>query len=211
MAAEFTLLGRKFRVWELAAVGAVAYLLWPKKAAANVMPTTTLVGVTDRKEWARRLFDAIGRVLPHLSPSARAMIVGHAALETGYPPYRQDSAANCNNIFNITTGSGWDKAGKAYCEGGDVTYSNPLPDGSPRPITQRWRSYPSLEDAVSDYWQMLGRKATYKAARDALEQNDYVTFATKLREGGYYDAPLAGYVSGIRGTTSYAKKLLDLA
>lgn len=209
MANEITIAGRRFPVWQvLSVLGIGALILWPRRAGASAMPSSTLVGVTDRGRWVTTLYNAITNVLPDLSPQSKALVVAHAALETGYPPYRKDSAANCNNIFNITTGGKWLADGKPFCLGGDVTYSELGPDGKPKPITQKWRSYPSLEIGLLDYWQFLGSRSNLKAARDALVQADAAEFARLLRLASYYDAPLDHYIAGLRGGINTAKKYL---
>lgn len=168
-------------------------------------------GVATRAEWAERLYFAIlNAKLPPLSDASKRMILAHAALETGYPPYRKDSAANCNNIFNITTGTQWLKDGKPFCTGGDVTYSNPLPDGRPRPITQKWRAYLNLEEALENYWYFLGSRPSLLRAREALLAGDPAAFAARLREAGYYDAPLDRYVAGVSSGMRYVQKLLPI-
>lgn len=209
MADEITIAGRKFQWWHILTVLSVgALVFWPRRASASQMPSTTLVGITSRQQWANALYTAVSNVLPQLSPQAKALVLAHAALETAYPPYRKDSAANCNNIFNITTGSKWLKDNKPFCVGGDVTFTELTPEGKPKPITQKWRSYPSLEAALQDYWQFLGGRATYKAARDALERGDAAEFARLLREGHYYDAPLANYIGGLKANVAAVKKYL---
>jgi flagellum-specific peptidoglycan hydrolase FlgJ len=208
MASEITLAGRKFQAWHLAALAGVVVLLWPRKARASAMPATTLDGVTDRAEWTQRLFTAVTNILPELSTNSKLLVIAHAALETGYPPYRRDSAAKCNNIFNITTGSKWLKDGKPFCIGGDTTYSQLGPDGKPLPITQKWRSYSSIEVALTDYWGFLGSRANLRAARDALIAGNPDDFARLLRAASYYDAPEDLYARGLRGGMAGARKYL---
>jgi len=209
MGNEITFAGRKFKLWQvLSAIGIGAIIFWPRRAGAAAMPSTSLVGVTDRQAWANALYTATTNALPFLSPRSKALILAHAALETGYGPYRKDSAARCNNIFNVTTGSQWLKDGKPFCTGGDVTYSQLTAEGKPTPITQKWRSYPSVEAALLDYWAFLGSTSGYRAAREALERADAAEFARLLREAHYYDAPLAQYVAGLQGGINTAKKYL---
>jgi hypothetical protein len=209
MANEITFAGRKFQWWHILTVlGVGAIFFWPRRAFAAAIPSTTLVGITDRQQWANALYTALTNVFPDLTPRTKALIIAHAALETAYPPYRRDSAANCNNIFNITTGSQWLKDNKPFCVGGDTTYSELTPDGKPKAITQKWRSYPSLEAALLDYWEFLGSRASLKAARDALVRADAPEFARLLREARYYDAPLDQYIAGLKGGVNTAKKYL---
>lgn len=209
---EITLGGFRIKSWQLGlGAAALAWFVFGKKAEAAGVVGITMKGVQTREDWAERLYLAIVNAnLPDLSDASKRMILAHAALETGYPPYRSGSAANCNNLFNITTGTQWLKDGKPFCTGGDVTYSNPLPDGSPRPITQKWRAYMNLEEALEDYWKFLGSRASLLRARDALVAGDPAAFAARLREAGYYDAPLSGYIAGVTSGMRYVQKLLPI-
>jgi flagellum-specific peptidoglycan hydrolase FlgJ len=209
MAREITLAGRRFNVWVLLGLGlgAIFILRKPATQAAGAI-VSTIKDAKDRATWVASLYNAISQTLPALGVQSKLIIIAHAILEVGFPPYKAGSAANCNNLFNITTGAAWVNAGKPYCTGGDVTYSNPLPDGSPRPITQKWRSYPTLGEGLLDYWNFLGSRAGLLAARNALEAGDPVQFASLLRDAHYYDAPLATYVAGLKGGINTAKKYL---
>lgn len=210
MNGEITLGRLRVKGWQLGlGAAAVAWLVFSKRAEASYgVVGTQIANATSRQDWAERLYFAMLNALPPLSDASKRIVIAHAALETGYPPYRKDSAARCNNIFNITTGSKWLTDGKPYCLGGDTTYADPLPDGSPRPITQKWRSYMNLEEALTDYWNFLGSRASLRAARDALIAGDPVAFSTRLREARYYDAPLDHYIAGITGAMRTAKTLL---
>lgn len=213
MEREITLAGRKFKLWHLLAAGGVFALFVFRKPVASAAGAvvTTLKDVRDRATWVRGFYSTLSSVFPNLSVQSKLLIIAHAILEVGFPPYKSGSAALCNNVFNITTGSRWLAAGKPYCTGGDVTYSDPLPDGRPRPITQKWRSYPTLAEGLIDYWNFLGSRPGLKSARDALEAGDIVEFATRLRADRYYDAPLDKYVAGLRGGMNTAKKYLPFA
>lgn len=210
---EITLAGRRFKLWHLLAAGGVFALFALRKPAARAAGTVvaSLKDARDRATWVRGFYSTLSEVFPTLSVQSKLIIIAHAILEVGFPPYKSGSAALCNNVFNITTGSKWLKDGKPYCTGGDVTYTDPLPDGRPRPITQKWRSYPTLAEGLIDYWNFLGSRANLRVARDALIAGDPVQFASLLREARYYDAPLDKYVAGLKGGINTAKKYLPFA
>lgn len=210
MEREITLAGRKFKLWHLLAAGGVFALFVFRKPVASAAGAvvTTLKDTRDRATWVGGFYSTLSSVFPNLSVQSKLLIIAHAILEVGFPPYRSGSAANCNNLFNITTGKAWLDAGKPYCTGGDVTYTDPLPDGRPRPITQKWRSYPTLAEGLIDYWNFLGSRSNLRVARDALIAGDAVQFASLLREARYYDAPLDHYIKGLQGGMNTAKKYL---
>lgn len=56
---------------------------------------------------------------------------------------------------------------------------------------RRFRSYDSFQDGLVDWLQQLFR--TDKPWRDGIASGDPVVFARKLKEGGYYEAPLERY------------------
>lgn len=210
MTREITLAGRRFKLWHLLAAGGVLALFIFRKpvTAAAGSVVSTLKNVRDRAAWVRGLYSTLTQVFPSLSPQAKALVIAHAILEVGFPPYTSGSAANCNNLFNITAGKAWLDAGKPYCVGGDVTYTELLPDGRPKPITQQWRSYNTLAEGLLDYWSFLGSRSNLRVARDALVGGDPIRFATLLREARYYDAPLDVYIKGLQGGINTARKHL---
>lgn len=154
--------------------------------------------IVSRKLFFKTIRDEVARQLeelrPDLTPAARLrageIVAAQAALETGWgrtPGWKQGW-----NFGNITAGSSWTGP---VVEGGDTEPSKTDPTKYV-PITQRFRKYGSLAEAVSDYFRFLSW-TRYQPARDALFAGDEVRFAVKLREGGYYTAPLADYQGGI--------------
>lgn len=161
---------------------------------------TDLRGFRDKQAWARAFFDAVGRTLPHLSREARLLVLAHAGFESGWGQGR--AARKGNNVFNVTAGSGW--TGETWTDvNGDKAYNKATCEAQGRPMTlqpnglmacvvdQVWRIYPGVEGAIEDYWRLLGSR--YPLARAALEAVDIPTFSLRLREKGYYQAPLVEY------------------
>lgn len=199
MTPGLTLYGRRIPWWQLALAGAGLYLLFRGGKAI----ATTLVGIRDRAKWSLGLYDAVGRVLPQLGPTSKAIIVAHGAFESGYGV---GAGAKCNNIWNITTGKAWMDAGKPWCPGPDTEY---LPDGTVVNIQQKWRSYPSTEAAVKDYWDFLGSRASLRAARDDLEAGDLSGFVYKLYSAKYFTLPADQYLSRMTGVLNKVQGYLS--
>jgi len=173
-------------------------------AAADVV--RTLLGVTDSAKWAASLYGVISRELPQLSPKARVLMVAHAAYESGWGQ-KAAAARGSNNIWNLTAGSAW--TGQIdFQPDADLSYNVSECSRLGRPVTtqsngkpacridQRWRKYPSVNEAVRDYWSFLGPQQNggrYIKARAALEAGDTVGFARELAAVGYYTLPSAEY------------------
>lgn len=191
--------GRRIPWWQLALGGAGLYLLF----RTSKVVVSTLVGIKDRAKWSQGLYAAVGRVLPSLSATSKAIIVAHGAFESGYG---KGAGAKCNNIWNITTGKAWMDAGKPWCPGPDTEYR---PDGTVVSITQQWRSYPSTEAAVQDYWNFLGSRASLRAARDELEAGNLSGFIYKLYDAKYFTLPAADYLSRMQGVLGTVKNYLS--
>jgi flagellum-specific peptidoglycan hydrolase FlgJ len=150
----------------------------------------------DRKRFYNLIRDEVARQLSDLRPDlddaartkAAEIVAAQAALETNWgstPAWKQGW-----NFGNITAGSSWTGP---VVEGGDT---EPNAAGVYVPITQRFRKYGSLAEAVSNYFTLLSWPG-YQPARDALFRGDANGFAAQLRQGGYYTAPLADYQGGI--------------
>lgn len=158
--------------------GAAVLALGAAKAAQTVM---------GRAEWSQAVQMAAARTLPNLTPAARELLVAHAAFESGFG--NATAARVGHNIFNVTAGSSW--AGPTYTDvGGDTEYTA---DGVKR-ITQVWRVYGSLDEAVADYWRLLSW-TRYRPARTALEQGNLSSFTAALYAGGYFTLPVALYTA----------------
>lgn len=169
--------------------------------------TVGVVTVVRRKRsgFLAELADEVARQLselrPDLTEAARAraaqIVAALGALESGYGTtnaYRQGF-----NFGNVSAGSSW--AGPVI-GGGDLEYDS---NGKVKRITQSWRAYGSLAEAVSD-WLRLISWSRYRAARDALMLGDADGFAAGLRAGGYFTAPLAEYQAGLRSALAAGER-----
>lgn len=144
-------------------------------------------------EWLQDMRAAVAEELPQLGAAARALVVAHAAYESGFG--RGRAAVRGFNVFNITAGSAW--TGASWVDvGGDT-------DGEGNRITQTWRAYPSLRAAVADYWSFLGptqNRGRYLSARSALQAGDLEGFARALSAAGYFTLQVDRYIAGLTAT-----------
>lgn len=115
--------------------------------------------------------------------------VSQAACESAYGTSKL--MKNANAYFGIKATSSWVKASKY---GGKVfkAKTNECYDGKTLTrITDCFRAYDSMEDSVSDYFDLLENKRY----RDALKVNSVEEAITIIKNGGYATAP--NYVSTI--------------
>lgn len=157
------------------------------KSTLDVKPKSdpiTLPGT--KKEFIALVMSALNSSLPSLSIQTKAMIIAHAAYESGWGKAR---AAQQANLFNLTAGSSW--AG-AVVTGPDDEYDAA---GNKRPITQRFRAYHSLSEGLRDYQDFLNRYHT--RAANLLTIGD-VAFVVALSQSHYYTLPVAQYVKTYR-------------
>lgn len=140
-----------------------------------------------------RPFDAEVRLaLPWLSTAARHLLDSHAALECGWGV--ASAWVRGFNFGNITAGPSW--RGTKWTEhDADDEYA---PDGSVKRVSQTWRAYSTVADAIADYWAFLGpdfNRGRYVRARSALEAADLPLFSVELFKAGYYTLPAFKYVA----------------
>lgn len=161
--------------------------------------------MTDRVLWARDMWEAVAAELPHLTPAAKALVVAHAAYESGFGAAK--AARRGFNVFNITAGSAW--RGDAWDDvGGDTEYDGA---GNVTRITQRWRIYADLRAAVRDYWSFLGPTANrgrYVRARAQLEAGNAAAFAQELYAAGYFTLQPSKYAAQLGGVLDTVTTLL---
>lgn len=181
------------RAWFIVAV-ILAVVLVPGGAVVGVV---AVVRSRKRQDFLDRIAAEVVRHLDELrqdlSPERREVagriVAAQAAHETGYGAtigWREGF-----NFSNLTAGPYWTGAVTA---GPDT---EPDGQGGWRNISQAFRRYDSLADAVSDYFRALNWTA-YRPARDRLMAGDLDGFARALREGGWYTADLGSYVAAMR-------------
>lgn len=153
-----------------------------------------------RAEVERQVAPLLASRDPAKAGRVARIVAAQAVVETGggvTPAWQQGW-----NFGNVTAGSSWTGP---VVGGGDKEYR---PDGSVVTIQQRFRKYPDLAAAVTDFFRVLNWPR-YRAAKDALFAENVALYAERLRnddpttaqvEGGYYTAPLAEYRAGILST-----------
>ena len=166
--------------------------------AAGVLMTIG-VGAVIAARGRRQVFEQVkAEVLAQFGDVRAADIVAaQAVLETGggaTPAWQKGW-----NFGNVTAGASWHGP---VVEGGDLEYTA---DGtSSKRIVQRFRAYTDLRAAVADFLALLSW-SKYRDALAALSRGDATGYASELRKGGYYTAPLAEYQGGIaRALADYA-------
>jgi hypothetical protein len=76
-------------------------------------------------------------------------------------------------------------------------------------VTQVWRVYGSLDEAITDYWAFLnGNGGRYASAVLALENGDLPAFAQALGSSGYYTLPINAYTAGLTARLADVKSSL---
>ena len=166
---------------------------------AAALMLTSLGAGKDKAKFATSLFELLTRQFPTLSVKARVLIIAHAAYESGWG-LLSNARAQSNNIFNITAGPAWS----------GLTAQGTDTDGAGKSIAQRWRVYPSLDAAVKDYWLFLGGSRYLSARTELVNQADPTQFATLLRAGGYFTAPLSSYASTLTNLRNEVARILKV-
>lgn len=156
-----------------------------------------------RAEFVAELRGALGRVLPILSPAAHQLIVAHGAYETGWG--NVGTAPRGFNYWNITCGKRWLSANRPQTPGSDT-------DGAGNPISQAWRAYASVDEAVADYAAFLrdaGWNPNYQTAWARLVSGD-PTFIRWLSAGGYFTLALPKYEAAFRDHLAQVRAMWSL-
>lgn len=163
------------------------------------------VALTGKAAWAKEVHDAIAAELPGLPLASRMIVLAHAVYESGWGTAR--AAVRGFNVFNITAGSAW--RGPSWSDvGGDLEYDAA---GNVTRITQQWRIYGSLREAVRDYWTFLGPTANrgrYVKARAQLELGSVTGFARELHAAGYYTLPPDRYAAQLSAVLDTVRRAI---
>lgn len=170
--------------------GALLLLLGARSARAATSPGAA----ADAAEVARRAFvaeldAAIRRVAGGYSRAARVTILAQAAFESGWGKTRMYREGF--NPFNITRSSS--DPGQVIVSGDQEC----KPDGTCRPITQRFAKYANLDEAVGAYLRLLSA-TRYRDALAKLERGDVEGFITTLYAGGYFTLPVQQYLTSFK-------------
>ena len=168
-----------------------------------------------KKSFVQTMATAVGA---RVSPATKALIVAHAAYESGWG--KGLAFRKGNNPWNLTAGASW---GGSVVSGGDEEF---VPGSTtPKKITQRFRAYSGLSQAVADYLSFLGF-ARYAEAKSKLLAGD-PTFVIELGantrdssgtivnawpsgmvKGGFYTLPIPDYVGGFNSILTDVETIL---
>lgn len=151
----------------------------------------------DRLRFVSDVYTAVASTWPESSAASRQLILSQAAFESGWgvgTAYRLG-----NNPLNVTAGS----ASVPSISGPDTECDA---GGVCRPITQKFRAYRTLADAISDYLSLL-QTSRYRSAYGLLVAGD-VGFAEALGRAGYYTLPIPQYVASFKGVLAGVQKRL---
>lgn len=156
------------------------------------------------QQFVQLIDGAVRAELPQLVPASRLLVVAHACLESGWGHAR--AFLRGYNAFNLTAGPAWRGA-----EWTDVDGDTDGPTG--KKITQVWRAYSSINDAVRDYWSFLGldqNGGRYTKARAQLEsaEPNVGEFAALLWKAGYFTANPLTYAQDLTKIRIAVAKLL---
>jgi hypothetical protein len=126
------------------------------------MPTTS----KQREDFVRAVMSAVARAFPAARNETRALLAAWGALESGWGQTRQ--AQRAFNYWNVSKGS-WTGPTMG---GNDTEYA--AGDTAPKPITQQWRIYASLDAAILDLLTLLGKSRfpNYREAFALLKAGD---------------------------------------
>lgn len=130
----------------------------------------------------------VDKLLPQARGAERAtgipaeFILGQAALESGWGQreIRRADGSNSFNLFGIKAGPGWNGATVDVLT---TEYTN----GVPRKTVEKFRAYPSYQQAFEDYGRLIAGSPRYAGA---LQSGGKVErFAQGLQQGGYATDP----------------------
>jgi flagellar protein FlgJ len=118
-------------------------------------------------------------------------IIGQAALESGWGKreIKNTDGSSSHNVFGIKATSDW--SGKT-ASAVTTEYVN----GKPQKVVEKFRSYDSYEDALTDYASVLKSNPRYAPVVEA--SRDAAGFAHGMQKAGYATDP------------QYAKKLISI-
>lgn len=132
-------------------------------------------------QFARKVWPYATRAAAELGTTPKA-VLAQAALETGWGQHtpKHEDGRDSHNYFGIKAGSSW---------GGETVTRATLEfrDGVAVRENHKFRSYPSISAAFSDYSALLSGNDRYAAALN--NKDDVGAFGRGLSEGGYATDP----------------------
>lgn len=149
-----------------------------------------------KRDFIQAMRLAIGTQIP---VPGLLLTIAWAAFESNWG--RTTGFRLANNPWNITAGSKWTGP---VVPGPDTEYDN---KGNVKNITQQWRKYNTIADAVGDMVTFLTvTNSQYLAARDLLFKGD-TSFTDSLAAGHYYTLPSGEYKAGVLSCLEDVKAL----
>ncbi len=153
----------------------------------------------------------VRQAMPSAIGMARAMVLAHAAYESGWGESK--AFVKGNNLFNLTRTRG--EIG-AVIEGSDTEYDS---TGRMRLITQRFAAYISHRASVEHYLRFISHKR-YQPALTQLLDGDTAFIATLRdgdgvpaksgeKKGGFFTLPLEKYRNGYLSTLRTVNDVLE--
>jgi flagellar protein FlgJ len=167
--------------------------------AASAPPAAgKAVSVPEQAAFVRQLAPYAERAAQRLGVTPDALIA-HAALETGWGRHvPAGEAGSSNNLFGIKATGRWN--GSAVTSS-TVEYSGGVASTLPQPF----RAYPSLEQGINDYVNLLSTSPRFRAALGT--GNDVHAFANGLARGGYATDP--AYAPKLAATAEQVRALRE--
>lgn len=107
-----------------------------------------------------------------------SLCIAQACLETGFG--KSETMMKYNALFGIKATSTW--KGKVYSSKTKECYNGV----SFTTITDLFRAYDSLEDGISDYFNLLSGSSRYA---NLIGEKDYVSACRKIKDDGYATDP----------------------
>lgn len=111
------------------------------------------------------------------NPLFTSVVIAQACLETAYG--KSDIMMKANAIFGIKAFESW--KGKTYSAKTREVY-----EGNPVTITDKFRAYDSIEESVSDYFNLICKSERY---RKALVSESPKECIEAIKNGGYATDP----------------------
>lgn len=153
---------------------------------------------TSRKEFVRRLWNAIGvasaklGLTGEIGTAQKTILVAQAVHESGWGIAK--AAKHAFNYWNLTAGSRW--KGPVLL-GPDTEYDAA---GKVKRIEQKFRVYRSDEESAIDMLKFIGPGTRYAKAWTELLKGDAMAYVKELYAAGYFTQPLPLYQEGMRKT-----------
>lgn len=168
------------------------------RTGAPLAVAARAVSVPEQAAFVRQLAPYAERAAQRLGVTPDALIA-HAALETGWGRHvPSGEAGSSNNLFGIKATGRWN--GSAV-----TTQTVEYTGGVAATLPQPFRAYPTLEQGINDYVNLLSTSPRFRAALGT--GNDVHAFASGLARGGYATDP--AYAPKLAATAEQVRALRE--